>query len=76
MKVLCPNCEQEQEVSSVVKYQTFTVKGQNITVQVKGYICSVCGEFIAEANTDELEEAYKLYEKQTGINPRYQGSCK
>jgi YgiT-type zinc finger domain-containing protein len=73
MKLLCPNCEKEQEVTEVKQETIIKVRGEDIKVIVSGYICNECGEFIAKPGTDELEEAYRIYESKYGINPRYQG---
>jgi ribosomal protein S27E len=73
MKVLCPNCEKEQEVTEVQQETIIKVRSEDIKVTVSGYTCNECGEFIAKPGTDELEEAYKIYESKYGINPRYQG---
>jgi hypothetical protein len=70
MRRLCPNCEQAQDVVPVTKLAKIEVRGVTFYVQVKGYKCKVCGEFFAEQGTDELELAYKAYEKLYGVNPR------
>jgi YgiT-type zinc finger domain-containing protein len=73
MLLLCPNCEKEQEVTLIKKDFVIKIKGRDIVVPIEGYICNVCGEFIAPPDTDELEEAYKIYEDTYGEDPRYHG---
>ena len=70
MERLCPNCETKQRVKPVNRLMKVPVRGTNFYVQVKGFVCQSCGEFFAEQGTDELELAYKAYEKLYGVDPR------
>ena len=70
MRKLCSNCESEQEVRPVKRLVKVSVRGEIFYVQIDGFICKTCGEFFAKQGTDELELAYRAYEKLYGVNPR------
>jgi len=67
MKLFCPLCEQEQEVTNISS-TVVNVRGEDIVVSVKMYKCSVCGEIFDDpANPqDELAKAYEIYRDRHG----------
>jgi len=69
MKSVCPVCERETEIERISTDETVTVRGEDITVPVVLYKCSVCGESFEDplAQTGPVELAYIEYRKRKGL---------
>jgi hypothetical protein len=57
MKRICANCEKMTEQSPSTRMVTTTVKGKKISIQVSGYVCHECGDFIYNVG-EVLDTAY------------------
>lgn len=63
MTSICPNCEKLTECSQKEVQETYTIKGEEISVNVKFFICNECNEEfeIADNAEDYLKMAYDQY---------------
>ena len=69
MKQYCPVCGNEQEVKPVKKEETYSVKGEQITIQATVCTCAQCGEELMsfEYDDDNLRKAYAEYRTRYGM---------
>lgn len=62
----CPRCETDVETTVREVFETYPVKGENITVKARVRFCAVCGEDIwdEELDAQNLLNAYTEYRKR------------
>ena len=65
MKQYCPVCDCEQKVKIVRKEETYSVKGEPITIEANVCTCAKCHEEIMslEYDSDNLRRAYEKLEE-------------
>ena len=63
--VMCPH----RNTIVKEKYETYKVKGENITIKAHVKTCSDCGEELLDMklDTENLKKAYDIYRKKYGI---------
>lgn len=63
IKLYCPICECEREITPIQKEETYPVKGEPITIIATVCPCPVCGEEIMtmEYDDENLRQAYRIY---------------
>jgi putative zinc finger/helix-turn-helix YgiT family protein len=63
MKSICPNCERITECSQHEVQETYTIKGEDISVNVKYFTCNECNEEFEKTDEGEdyLQLAYNQY---------------
>jgi putative zinc finger/helix-turn-helix YgiT family protein len=63
---LCTNCEKETEFERVLKTETFSVRGEPITVDVEYVRCEECGDTVLnpDVNPDPFELAYRAFRQK------------
>lgn len=69
MKQYCPVCDCEQKVKIVRKEETYSVKGEPITIEANVCTCAKCHEEIMslEYDSDNLRRAYEKYRVNHGL---------
>jgi len=69
MKMVCPNCEKEADVTLKNAVETYTIKGSEISVESEFYICSECGEDFATMDQMDktLNQGYNIYRERENI---------
>ncbi|MGV8084144.1 MAG: type II TA system antitoxin MqsA family protein [Coriobacteriia bacterium] len=62
-KLLCPTCMRVREYDTVEKEETFTVRGEAVSVTAPVAVCRVCGEEIGVAELDDaaIAAAFDIY---------------
>lgn len=65
----CPNCNADVKTTIRKVKETYPVKGDDITIEVKVRYCDICGEEIWDEQLDSqsLLEAYTVYRKKHGL---------
>ena len=65
----CPKCEADVETTVREVFETYPVKGENITVKARVRFCAVCGEDIWDEELDarNLLNAYAEYRNKHGL---------
>ena len=68
--IFCPNCEQEKQTNIEQREETFTVKGEKISVPAYVLICSNCKNdiFDEELDSANIATAYNEYRKQHSLD--------
>jgi len=68
-EVFCPGCEDYRAVRTETRNETYTVRGEKITVPVEAQICCECGETIGSDDRDQaiLDAVYVEYRRRKGL---------
>lgn len=71
MRGYCPTCNSTEELAIINKKETYPVKGEKITIDVRVAVCKACGTevFVGEIEFENLENAYRIYRDRHGIVP-------
>jgi len=65
MTMICPNCEKKTDIKSINQKTAIDIRGENIDVKEKFYLCNECGEsFESTQDYDVLDAAYREYRKR------------
>ena len=69
MKQYCPVCDCERDVKIIRKEETYSVKGELITIEANVCTCAQCHEEIMsfEYDSDNLRRAYEKYRMNHGL---------
>lgn len=69
IKLYCPICECEREITPVQKKETYYVKHEPITITATVCPCPVCGEEIMtmEYDNENLRQAYRIYRQRHNL---------
>jgi putative zinc finger/helix-turn-helix YgiT family protein len=69
MRGVCPNCERVTELSLVPTMESFSIRGEQISVAVDLYKCGECGAEFENPAAQEgpVERAYREYRKRKGL---------
>ena len=67
--IFCSDCEEKVKTDIVQKEETFTVKGEKVSVPVSVLVCSKCKNelFDEELDSANLASAYNEYRKQHSL---------
>lgn len=69
IKLYCPICECEREITPIQKEETYFVKKEPITILTTVCPCPVCGEKIMTMKYDDenLRQAYRIYRQRHNL---------
>lgn len=69
IKLCCPICECEREITPILKEETYFVKKEPITIITAVCPCPVCGEDIMTTKYDDenLRQAYRVYRQRHNL---------
>lgn len=69
MKEFCTNCQKEVSIETIVRTETYPVKGNPIAINAKVGVCADCGQdvWITENENQNLTLAYNAYRRQLGL---------
>lgn len=69
IKLYCPICECEREITPIQKEETYPVKGEPITIIATVCPCPVCDEEIMtmEYDDENLRQAYRIYRQRHNL---------
>ncbi|MFA7566606.1 MAG: type II TA system antitoxin MqsA family protein [Alkalispirochaeta sp.] len=69
MTILCPNCGTVQNANTTVREETYTYKGEPVTLQHELSVCAVCGTEVATAQQAEesLIAVREVYRNRHGL---------
>lgn len=69
MKGFCPSCQKESELTPIHRVENLSIKGENISVDVKFFVCTECNEEFDDPDPeyDPLALAYQEYRKRKGM---------
>lgn len=66
--VYCPRCECERPHVREMRSESYSVRGDNVVMDVPLLVCTVCGESTVETDFgDPVEKAYEIYRKNHGL---------
>jgi putative zinc finger/helix-turn-helix YgiT family protein len=68
-QIICPNCATERKAKQEKREETYTVRGQEITIPVVVDVCTSCGESVFNPEQDQalMERAYAEYRRRRGL---------
>lgn len=69
MKTYCDYCRKEVEFREELRKETYTVKGEEVTIDARVCSCPECGEelWVSEVDGENLNKAYNMYRKRHGL---------
>ena len=68
-ELFCPNCEDYRNAHPITRDETYTVRGEVITVPVETMTCSECGESIGNDEQDRniLNAVHEEYRRRVDL---------
>lgn len=69
MKGYCTNCNKEVRLKEEKRFETYPVKGEEITVEATVFVCTDCEHdvWLPEIDDENLDKAYEIFRKKHGL---------